>query len=155
MKLELVHCEKKSPALFKQHPVWAEYYEDEDENRMVEDGFDREEVQSELKRIEYSDSYLIPYVNFEKPSPYEFTLYKARATVNGTIEVFATLFVMENTVNSVTIYVNEEQFVINLTDSDFSDEKELCIALGVKSIYPLSVQSDIGIEFNERFESGA
>lgn len=153
MKLELVHRDKLSPALFERHPVWAEYYEPEDENRMVEDGFGREEVQRELKRIEYSDSYLIPYVNFSKPSPYEFTLYRARSVVNDKIEVFSNIFVMDNSVNSVSIYVGSESFVINLTDSSFSDEKELCSALGIKAIYPLWVQSDIGIVFDKRFES--
>ena len=75
--------------------------------------------------------------------------------MNDTTDLFATLFVMGNIVNSVTIFVGEEQFVINLTDSDFSEEKELCNALGIKSIYPLTVRSGKGIEFNERFESGA
>ncbi|TCI03688.1 hypothetical protein EZV61_09085 [Corallincola luteus] len=155
MKLELVHCKRLSPELFEKHPVWAEYYEPDDEHRMVEDGFDRAEVQRELKRVKYSDDYLIPFINYDKPSPYEFTIYKASATVNDSKVLFATLFVMENTVNSVTIFVGNEQFVLNLTDSDFSEEKELCAALEVKSIFSLTVRSDKGIEFNERFESGA
>ena len=153
MKLELIHCEQLSPTLFERYPVWAEYYEPDDENRMVEDGFDREEVRRELKRTGYSDEYLIPLINYDKSSPYEFTMYKAMVTVNGTRDLCAALFVMDGTVNSVSIFVGEERFVLNLNDIDFSDEMELCTALGVNSIYPLTVRSEKGIEFNEYFES--
>lgn len=152
MKLELIHCEQLSPTLLERHPVWAEYYEPDDEDRMVEDGFDREEVRRELNRTGYSDEYLIPLINYDKSSPYEFTMYKARITVNGTKDLCAALFVMEGKVNSVSVFVGDERFVLNLSDFDFSDEMELCTALGVNTIYPFTVRSEKGIEFNEHFE---
>ncbi len=147
MKFELVHRQKLSQALFEKHPAWVEYYEPDDIERMVSEGFDFGEIKSALDDVGYSDDYLMPLINYSKPSPFEFTLYKSKVDLNDNI-LPSYLFVMENRVNSMTILYERERYTLNFSDPYFGDDMlELRSKLEIATIYPLSVFADCGANF--------
>ena len=152
MNFALIDRLNLTPKLFEEHPVWVEYYEPEDINRMVLDGFNRHLVESELKKVGYSDDYIFPLVNYQNKSPHEFTLYKANVEINRN-NYSAYLFVTEGCVSSFSIYVKDEWYPININYFDKSDNKELSSILGGGSIFPIRVTSNYGVRYDETFNS--
>jgi hypothetical protein len=152
MKLKLLHSEALIPDHFELHPVWVEYYVPEDVNRMVSDGFDRDEVVNELGKVNYSDEYLFPLRNHSQKSPYEFTLYKADVLVKGSIKFPGYLFSAAGEVTSVSIYNGNEWVVLNFSLFDSDEEIAITAELGVDSLFPLEVKSEFGPKFDKRFE---
>ncbi|MCE2573361.1 hypothetical protein [Motilimonas eburnea] len=153
MKLELINDENLTPELFERHPVWAEYHEPADAKRMVDDGFSKEEVESELNRIRYSDAYLIPVVSYKGKSPYEFTHYRAKASIGNKKGFDAYLFAINGEINTYGIYDGDEWQVINFSFLDIDEEMEIKAALGVESLFPLHIEAFGNIEYAKTYAS--
>ena len=153
MKLELVHDKDLSPNVFEKHPVWAEYYESDDIDRMMSDGFEREDIISELKKVEHPDRYLVPVVNYLEPSPYEFTLYKATVVIGSKHSFDAYLFSIGNKMNAIAAYDGNHWQVINFAILDQYEEIEIKTALGVDALFPLEVTACGGIKYKKLYKS--
>ncbi|MCP4356362.1 MAG: hypothetical protein GY793_12215 [Proteobacteria bacterium] len=153
MKLRLIHYNDIDPRLFDIHPVWAEYNDPEDANKMINDGFHSLLVHEELYRVYYSSDFLIPVMNFSKTSPYDYTYYKAKVSMCSNDYLPAFLFIINNEAHSLGVYFGKQWHLINFSFFDEGDEKEISTILGIRTIFPMHIISFCGIKYNTYYES--
>jgi hypothetical protein len=144
MKFILVKTRNISPALFERHSVWVEYYEPDNIEDMIKDGFDKEEILAALEKTGYSDGYIFPVLNNIHLYRYIYVYYKAKIKFPNNTFLPGYLFLhTANYLLSIGIFVNERGYIINLAHPDLTkkNEQELCEILKIASIWPMHVIS--------------
>jgi hypothetical protein len=154
MKLQLKEYQHIK-TLLGQYPVWAEYYSPDDIENLVLDGFNRGEIEKALKAIDYSNDFVFQVVNYEKESPYEFTLYRAEYIFPNTAQLTGYIFYIKGSgINSLSVFHKELVYVLNLSDPEITeeDENDLKNILQLDSIYPIDVSCDYGLKIRQNFD---
>ena len=154
MKFELKHRDDLTIMDFEKHSVWVQYYSADEINHIVNEGYNREEVEMKLDEVDWSDEYWFKSFLLNNPSPYMFTEYYAqfelpnKRMIKGTI-----LFTEYSGIQSYSLYVDNEFISLNVHHAEFNEEENIQLKkkLNLKNIYPMKVSCK-GIKVNGKFE---
>lgn len=125
---------------FKSHQIWAIYYEPDDIISLVELGYKLDDIQNELKSINYSDEYAFPIPNSASNIPFQYMYYAINAQ-SASGKIFNGYCCSRACV--ISLFFNDERYLfnLNLKDMAFEEEKKLKKALSItNSLFPIQIE---------------
>ncbi|MCJ8313104.1 MAG: hypothetical protein HRU38_21845 [Saccharospirillaceae bacterium] len=149
MKIKLLHVSEINRYVFDKSLTWAQYYEPSDIDTLVNLGYDRTDVTSQLKIIGWSDEYWFPVPNTTDIGSFMFEYRKAKfKTLSGKVlDGF-----LINSGHAITLFGNKKDWsvnvnLLNLLKKNIAEVKD-DLGLNVKeNLLPLEVQVSFkGIE---------
>jgi hypothetical protein len=137
MKFYLKKTHELTEEDFEFSQVWAEYYEPDDIGGLVNLGYDLQEVQSELEKVDYSDEYSFP-IPLDPPEPFKYIFFaiKAQLASGKILKGYCTS-------NITALFHGDDKYYFNphFKDESLENEKELKKAISCKStIFPIQVE---------------
>jgi hypothetical protein len=119
---------------FRDHAVWAEYYEPDDISTLVSLGYNESEVRIELERIGYSDSHAFPLPPRAGREPFQYLFLAVRARTAGGSDLYG--FV---TGACLALYHAGECYRMNeaLPSDALDSGRNLARVLGELTIWPV------------------
>ena len=141
MKFKLVKSEEITQQLLDEHSAWAQYYDPDDVESLVELEYDRSNVVKQLENVGWSDNYWFPIPHGTKIGIFQFEIRKAEfSTRNGKSLVG---YYCDHG-HAIGLYGKSQEWLVNLNLLD-SHTKELPallqdLGLNENTLLPLEVQ---------------
>ena len=154
MKFELKHRDDLTANDFIEHNIWVQYYSADEIDFIEKETYNRKEIESKLKAVNWSDEYWFKSLLTYKATPYMFTRFYAQFTlpnnslVDGFIEV-----TQYSGVQNYSLYVDGEFISLNIHHPELSkdDEARLKNKLKLSQIYPMHVKCSREIQIDNIF----
>lgn len=154
MKFELKHIDDLTPKDFINHNIWVQYYSGDEIDFIEEEGYNRKEVESKLKEVDWSDEYWFKSFPTKEVTPYMFTRYYAqfelpnKKMIDGYIE-----FTEYGGIQNYSLYVDGKFIGLNIHHSDMNEEEEIELKnkLALNKLYPMKVKCSSNIKVEEEF----